>query len=129
MGYKFTNSHINNTLKKDSAFFINSENIDRASNKLIGHLIKLSIELSIIKLSIAAVYSNALPEMKNIRLEMVNIFDSSFKCIFVKSNIDILLLSETKRDKSFPKNNSKYNFIKHFVLIKQLRGWSDILRK
>lgn len=39
MGYKFTNSHINNTLKKDSAFFINSENIDRASNKLIGHLI------------------------------------------------------------------------------------------
>lgn len=38
MGYKFTNSHVNNTLKKDSVFFINSENIDRASNKLIVSL-------------------------------------------------------------------------------------------
>ena len=38
MGYEFTNGHANDTFKKDSASFLNSENIDRSSNKLANDL-------------------------------------------------------------------------------------------
>ena len=38
MGYEFTNGHANDTFKKDSASILNSENIDRSSNKLANEL-------------------------------------------------------------------------------------------
>ena len=56
-GNEFTNDKVNNTFKKDLAFFLHSKRIARSSNEL-------SIELSINE-----VCSNVFQELKNIKLE------------------------------------------------------------
>ena len=83
-------------------FFLYSENIDTSSNEL-------SIELSLNK-----VYSNPFPELKNMEAETaknlliahlnVNSLRNKYVSFeeLVKGNTDILLISETKFDETFP---------------------------